>query len=123
MYVAFGHHVVAMDRATGARVWTRDLVSPHSIRLSVHGDRLFALGSELVRLDAADGRVRWRAEQPGGATLLVDGDRVFTGGAGEVRCFDAETGALLWHDKFKGMGLGGVAIAVDGAAAQDDMSG
>jgi hypothetical protein len=54
-------------------------------------------------------------------TLLVLADAVVVGGAGEVACFEAGTGTPRWHDKFSGMGVGAVALAIPGHAVQADL--
>lgn len=123
VFVAFGRHVVAMDRATGRRVWQQEMSAPRTIRIAVVGTRVFALGTDLICFDATNGSVLWQSTDAPGDTLLADGDGVFTGGIGEVSCFDAATGKRRWHDRFKGMGIGGVALAVEGASSQDDLTG
>jgi outer membrane protein assembly factor BamB len=123
VFVAFNGRIFAMDARTGERKWVHDFDSRMSVRLVVRDDRIIALASGLTCLDAASGRVAWTTERVSADTLLVHGDRVFIGGSGEVRCFDATTGKLLWHDGYDGMGLGAVAIAVAGEAAQADQTG
>lgn len=123
VYVAFGEHLFAMNRHTGERIWNYRIRWAATIRLAVDEFRVFALGAGLSCLDAARGNVLWYVENVSGDTLLVHDRQVFVGGAGELRCFSAENGALLWTDIFKGLGLGDVAIAVPGMSAQADRSG
>jgi outer membrane protein assembly factor BamB len=125
VFVAFNGRIFAMDGVTGERKWVHDFDVRRSVRLVVRDDRIIALAlrARLSCLDAAGGRVAWTTEQMDGDTLLVDGNRVFIGGGGEVQCLDATTGKLLWRDGFEGMGLGQVAIAVAGQAAQADETG
>jgi outer membrane protein assembly factor BamB len=119
--VAFNGRVIALRRDDGARVWVHEELAPSTMRVEVVGDQVYALGNgHLVCLELANGQQRWRASALG-STLLVAGDQVFVGGSGEVACYAASDGARQWSDGFTGMGLGEVAIAVDGRAAQADL--
>jgi outer membrane protein assembly factor BamB len=124
LHVAFGDHVFAMNRDTGARLWAAELLPSMAVavRLCVEGDRVYALGGELVCLDAATGKVHWRAKDYSSAwTMLVEGDHVFVGGPGEVWGLSAATGELLWHEKFPKLGTRVVSLAVVGRSAQVDL--
>jgi outer membrane protein assembly factor BamB len=55
-----------------------------------------------------------------GSTLLKHGDRLFTGGGGEARCYDATDGRLLWEETFAGEGLGWTSLAAPGVVANAD---
>lgn len=55
-------------------------------------------------------------------TVLVDGDELFFGEAGEAGCLDLNTGALLWHHPFDGMGQARMALGVPGQVTQSDAS-
>ena len=79
------------------------------------------LAGVLECFDAMTGRRIWRRPATG-STLLVDGDVCFVGGEGAVTCVAAHDGRQLWTDGFKGYGIGWVAIAVPGHAAQADAS-
>jgi outer membrane protein assembly factor BamB len=123
---AFGHHVVANDLATGARVWAFETTTAALLRVSIDGGRVYVLGRDLSCLDLESGNQIWKAKVPTACwegTLLVVGDAVLLGGGGEFACVDAATGAARWHDKCSGMGMALVALAVQGQASQADWSG
>ena len=67
----------------------------------------------VVALDRRDGSELWRAELPnhGFVTLLWDGEALLAASGGEVFRIDRTTGALMWHNKMKGLGLGVVSLA------------
>lgn len=114
--------VAAYDIATGRELWTHtwnarfsELMGGDGPRATpaVDRGRVFALGGagELRALDAADGRLRWRAnilEDAGarnrewgmaGSPLIVDGTVVVTpGGPGgkSVVAYDAASGRIAW---------------------------
>ena len=120
VYVAFNGHVIALRPDNGERVWSHDGETGLS-RVLVEGEFVYVLQSlSVVCLEAATGRLIWQAGCDAGYTLLVHGGRVFVGGHGAIRCFSAVDGTPLWSDGFKGLGLGAVAIAVDGASSQAD---
>lgn len=50
-------------------------------------------------------------------TIYRDGDRLYAGASGELFCIDRTSGAIIWHNKLKGLGLGFVAFAGSGDAA------
>ena len=124
LIVGFGSHVVGMSVRDGSRVWAYEF-NGGNVRIVVEGDRVYALGLELVCLDYATGRPVWR--QPdlpisgSNWTLLVHGDSVVVGSRGEVACFEPETGKLRWHEGFQGMGVGCVAIGFPGKSVQGDL--
>src|SRR4051812_16983324 len=102
VFVAFSGKVFAMERASGKRLWKHAMSTTRHIGLVVTGARVYALGPELVCLDALDGRVIWSwPETSGYETLFVhDGLVVVGGSTGEVSCFNAEDGVVLWEDSF-----------------------
>jgi outer membrane protein assembly factor BamB len=116
-------HVIALKRSDGSALWSVPLGAgwndqyggPRSTP-TVDGDRVYAIGTEgdLVCLDAASGKERWRKSLPrdfGGAVMsiwkfaespLVDGDRLlFTPGAPDaaIVAVDKKTGAEVWRAK------------------------
>jgi outer membrane protein assembly factor BamB len=119
--VAIGTKLVGMNAQTGQRVWE---VAAECDRLHVEDQRVFALAiNELLCLDLWAGTLLWKSKLPIGghrASLLVHGGLVVVGGAGEVVGFAADTGKLLWHDPFKGYGVGMVGLAAPGASAHID---
>ncbi len=101
-------------RGRSADLWRRDVGHGYSCA-SVAEGRLFTLGFDVERgldvvwcLDPATGEVRWKDEYPGelrdrdhtGGTLTtpaVNGGRVFvTSTLGGLRCYEAQSGRLLW---------------------------
>ena len=92
-------HVIGKDRATGATLWNHDTDIPTTVTLVVLDDRVFAsTGREIWAIEYPSGRLIGRTEIPGTGgrcTLLVDGQQLFTGVAGEIACFDWN-GQLLW---------------------------
>jgi hypothetical protein len=120
LVVSFGRFVCAVERATGARRWERDLDA--EARLVCLEDRVLVLHSKLDCVDLATGKLVWRAAVAG-ATLLCDGAIAFVGDFGEVTAVRLDDGAVLWHEPFKGRGIGSVALAVPGGAAQADRTG
>ena len=85
----------------GSPLWRRDLDEPCYYAAPVlHAGALFVAtaGEALWKLDAASGRVLWRAELagPSYATPLVADGRVFVGdNRGALQVFGSESGALL----------------------------
>jgi outer membrane protein assembly factor BamB len=126
LIVGFGDHVFGMSLTTGERVWQRDLHG-RSMRIETDGEHVYVIGNVLECLEYATGKVLWR--QPdisgvfaNGRTLLLHGDHVVIGDAGQVACIDARTGTILWPDEYTGLGVGPVALAVPGKAVQADLS-
>jgi outer membrane protein assembly factor BamB len=123
LIAAFGGRVFGMDAATGARMWfyEPEHTSVGEVRLVPTVQGLFVLTNRVLAcLDAATGEVTWSVRVSQGATLLVETDSVFVGGAGEVRCYARANGQLLWEDKFTWMGQGAVALALGTNVAQAD---
>ena len=129
-------HVVALDTKDGKILWSAR-VGPAWVEEyggsrstpSVDGDSVYALGTEgdLVCLEAATGKERWRKSLPrdfGGLMMsrwkfsespLVDGDRVVvTPGArdGALVALDKRTGTTIWKAAIPDLGPNGN----DGAA-------
>ena len=128
--VAFGPRVFGMDRS-GRQAWYFDGSTIDSAlewsRLVVT-DTHVVLGSRLeqalVCLSYATGAKIWHVKPPlyADECLLVDGEHVFVGQGGEVACHSLADGRLLWHEKFKGLGGGRVAIGFPGNVAQIDLT-
>lgn len=124
LVVAFGGRVFGLDVVSGARVWGYEGMR-HSqstvVRLALDRGRVYAVAHPtLACLDHATGEELWYAHlEKGGGTLVASGGRVFVGGNGTVTCFDQD-GRQLWHDGFKGKGLGTVALALPDTTVQAD---
>jgi outer membrane protein assembly factor BamB len=124
LVVAFGGRVFGMDPETGERLWQSELGVGSSVRIVPFTDGLFVYtGTTLACLDLSTGRSIWSVDVSVGDTMLVDADRIFVGGGGEVRCYARANGRLLWEDTFRGMGVGAVALALGTAVAQADRIG
>jgi outer membrane protein assembly factor BamB len=133
-----GQHVIALDEETGKVLWaTRiggrydspdDYSGPRGTP-TVDGSLLYAIGTEgqLVCLDAASGKERWRRSLPrdfGGFMMsvwewsespLVDEDRVVVTPGGPkagIVALDKMTGAEIWRAAIPRIGPNGA----DGAA-------
>ena len=123
LVVAFGGNVVGMDAATGYVVWKApvDNLGASPPRIHVLSERVIVVVREQAYcLTYATGQTLWRTQLPLVADNLLEvGDRLFVGGSGEVACLDA-TGRVLWHERFKGFGMGKVALGVPGLVSQGD---
>ena len=133
---AGSQQVVALNKADGkilwsakiGPVWQDDYAGPRGTP-TVDGDTVYAIGTEgdLVALEAATGKERWRKSLPrdfGGSmstmwkfseSPLVDGDRlVFTPGASDaaIVAVNKRTGETLWKASIPYLGPQGK----DGAA-------
>jgi outer membrane protein assembly factor BamB len=124
LVLAFNGYVVAVERRTGKLVWKQQYHEPYMARLLFAPERvLLGYHKELVCLAYATGQVLWRTTVPTWIdSIVVDGDEIFFGAGGEAGCVDVNTGALLWHHPFKGMGSTAVALGVPGNVAQIDRS-
>lgn len=67
----------------------------------------------VVALDMRTGEEIWRTKLKGSdfVTVLWDGQGLVAANSGEVFALDPESGAVLWHNPLKGMGLGLVSLA------------
>ena len=72
-----------------------------------------------MALHYKDGSELWRVKlgRSDFTTVLWDGESLFAANSGEVFRLDPESGAVIWHNKMKGLGLGVVSLARAGAAA------
>jgi len=122
LVLAFGGHVIAVERRTGKVVWRQQHYEPYTARLLFPPGRvLLAYHKDLVCLAYANGQVLWQTAVPTPTdSIVVDGDEIFFGAVGEAACVDVNTGALLWHHPFPGMGTTAVALGVPGNVAQID---
>lgn len=50
-------------------------------------------------------------------SVLFDGEALFASCAGEVFALDPKTGALLWHEPFKGLGTGFITMTSESGGA------
>jgi len=123
--ITIGPAIVAMDRVTGARVWQHRAEGVFYDRISVTDDHVLAAGGSFItRLAYATGALVYTVESPVSAhTWLVDSGQIFLSHGGELACLAADTGRLLWHDRFKGFGQLAAALGVPGNVSQVDQTG
>jgi len=102
------------------RIWTAEGLGRGYSSVAVSGDRIFTAGmvdktTHVIALDRTSGTILWRKsngpsweasrEQPWAisyagsrGTPTVDGDTVYhLAEMGDLRAFDAKTGAVIWH--------------------------
>jgi outer membrane protein assembly factor BamB len=120
---AFGGHIFGLDPATGGVLWEHD-IGGHSPRVIVTDTHVFAHGYKLHCMSYPSGDVVWEKDSfgPTGCTLIFSEGRLFSGSNGEVTCFSAENGELLWQNKFPGKGHAEVALGTPFNVMQVDYS-
>lgn len=70
--------------------------------------------SRLAALDRDTGELVWKWKSPkgtGAVMVLLDGDRLIVSIQGYTYCLDPLSGAELWNNPLKGMGLGTPCLA------------
>lgn len=82
------------------------------------GPLVIGIGSHVVAIERDTGAELWRTRlrHANIVTVHVAGPRVFAGASGELYCLDVASGALLWHNKLRGLGVGLVTFGANGAA-------
>ncbi len=95
-------------------------------------DLLFvAFNGRVVAVHRHDGSIVWEWTEGAASNyvgLLPDGDMLFVSSRGYTWALDPATGATLWHQPFKGMGIGvpslatmrGTSSGSSGAAAETE---
>lgn len=118
---AFGGRVFGLDPSTGRVLWEHE-VGSHTPRIIVTDTRVFVAGNQLLCLTYPDGAVVWKQEQYTslGATFILSEGRLLSGSGGEVVCYSAIHGELLWTNKFPGKGSAEVALGTPFNAMQMD---
>ncbi|WP_437737527.1 outer membrane protein assembly factor BamB family protein [Sorangium sp. So ce1335] len=127
LVVAFLNQVFGVDPATGRVLWEHkeDGLPNSSTALLVTPAAIYAATfSRITCLRYPTGELLWQAKTAvqGRATLLLEGDRLFVARLGEIECFSL-TGQSLWHNRFKGKGMGPVALGVPDNVTQSDDTG
>jgi outer membrane protein assembly factor BamB len=119
LVVAFGGNLLGVDPATGKVVWERD-VGAHTPRVIVTDAYVFVAGLRLACFAYPTGEPVWenRAYTDRAASVILSDERLFCGSNGEVACYSARDGQLLWKNKFPGKGSAEVALATPTAAMQ-----
>jgi outer membrane protein assembly factor BamB len=74
----------------------------------------------VMALDDRTGEPVWRTKlrRSDFVSVLWDGEALIAANSGEVYRLDPQTGAVLWHNELKGMGLGLVTLATTRAPAR-----
>lgn len=125
LITAFHGRVLALERATGHVRWEVVLAQGGHVDLHVgHTTVLTATAQNLVFLDYATGAVRRVIELTTDSVarrpvVLVDGERLFVGYAGELRCY-TQDGELVWTRPFTGSGFSALALGFPGNVRQAD---
>ncbi|KYF69456.1 outer membrane protein assembly factor BamB family protein [Sorangium cellulosum] len=124
LVAAFLDHLFGVDPVTGRMLWEHKLdgMMQSSTALLITPTTIYAASfSRITCLRYPTGELLWEAKTAvsGRATLLLEGDRLFVGKQGEIECFSI-TGQSLWHNRFKGKGMGPVALGVPDNVAQSD---
>ncbi|SFR32828.1 outer membrane protein assembly factor BamB family protein [Halogeometricum limi] len=98
--------LVAVDAATGDRLWTETfaIASAFFLSPSLGRETVYYGTGPLYAISLADGSVRWEGDlgaSRAGTRPVTDGDRVYVVAADEetrfVVAFDAETGERVWR--------------------------
>lgn len=127
----FGH-VVALDQATGRRLWEVDLQVPLRGAPAVAGGQIFVLSqdNQLFALSVADGSTLWDMAATvettslfGAATPAVSQGTVVAGfSAGELIALRVENGRVVWQDALARTGIStsvGILSDIDASPAID----
>ena len=86
---------------------------------NAHNTLFVGIKNHCVALHYKDGSELWRTKlsRSDFTTVLWDGEALYAANTGEIYRLDPESGAVIWHNKMKGMGLGVVSLARAGATA------
>jgi outer membrane protein assembly factor BamB len=123
--VAFSGRVFGLDPASGAIVWEHEIdTAGNATALAITETHVYAASfRELTCFRYPSGELAWTVSTTkiGRTTLLLEDDKLLVAKAGEVECFTLD-GKQLWHNRFKGKGIGYVSIGVPGNVMQADES-
>jgi outer membrane protein assembly factor BamB len=69
----------------------------------------------VVALDAGTGQQVWATHLKGSdfVNVVLDGDNLYATTYGEIFCLDPRTGAVRWHNKLTGFGIGLATVAAE----------
>jgi len=125
--------VVAMEAATGARLWTQDLDAPGNSAPTVANDKVYVVARDgrAWALDLGNGRIAWTlsgtppvANYAGGAGAAVTGDiAVIPFPSGEVIATFPEGGLRRWSTVLAGQRPGSAAAVVSDIAGDPVIDG
>jgi outer membrane protein assembly factor BamB len=113
-----GEHFAAIDRETGAILWSVDIESAWP-PLVYDGVLYLAASDELHALDAANGNRRWRVPLPRGAMApmaMTPAALIVLGPPDSVLAFNISDGSVLWSRS-----LGGRSGRVSMVASETDV--
>ena len=96
----------------GDRLYVTDLVTESDVKVDNFGRRSFVGTERVLCLESKTGKEVWKKGYPVTYTMsypagprctpIVDGERVYTlGGEGDLYCFDAAKGTVVWSLKLK----------------------
>ena len=105
--------VAAIDQATGERKWEHEVRNASPV--AADGDRVFyAVGSDLLAVDAESGETKWRrsSDSTVKAHPILAGNRVFSVDQHAVRCSNRTDGTVVWTHSVEGGTANG--LAADG---------
>ena len=98
--------LVALDAASGAVRWSQDVRNMNALSLTAaQGAVVFLRGAKLICHDQQDGRLRWEADCPRGAIVVIHKDVVVTTGRNGTHAFALADGAHLWKGPNTGRDL------------------
>ncbi|MEI8254816.1 MAG: PQQ-binding-like beta-propeller repeat protein [Deltaproteobacteria bacterium] len=121
--ISLTKRLVAMNAHTGQRVWEYETGNFDGRLFVDHGLVIYHNAAGILCLDYLTGALRWKSQPPPslmGGLVLVYAGCVIISALGETACLNAQNGALLWHDPFKGYGSGTGPMAAPGVSAQID---
>lgn len=105
VYVAIGSYTSAFDKASGKRLWVRELplvsLDVHPSVLSLANGRLIVpywngVDSGIYALNAENGSILWKDDESQG---VADGNRFYGFRGSALVAVDASSGSLLWEDQ------------------------
>ncbi len=96
----------------GDRVFLSDLVTSDNVKVDNFGRRTFTGTERVLCVSNKDAKIVWKHEYPVTYTIsypagprctpVVDGNMVYTlGGEGDLICFQASDGKIVWQSKLK----------------------
>lgn len=113
--------LVALERNSGAEVWTQDLGAPASAAPTVDGDLLYVVGGDSRgwAIEAETGRVRWNVigtppalnSASGSAVAVADGLAIFPMPSGDLIAAFKTGGLQRWSSVIAGARLGNAAAS------------
>ena len=107
VYVGAFFKIIALDAATGERVWELDIPSPLDHSVAVAGNALYVglLDHRVVSIDLDTRTFRWefKTEGPITSAPIVANGTVYVGsGDSSLYALDAADGKMLWREDVQG---------------------